>query len=270
VSKDEVGRLTRNFNIMARQLKERLRLKEEISLAMEVQQNLLPAGDYAASHLEISGTVIYCDETGGDFFDIIELDHTKEKVCVVVGDVVGHGIGAALLMTTTRALLRSCLHQGLSLAQCITHANRLLCLDTAESGSFVTLFAMIVHTGKQDIEWVRAGHDPAICYDTQKEKITELKGQGVVLGLDDTFEYSSCKRSGLKKESSIVIGTDGVWEVENPEHERFGKNRIKKLISTGRNRRAKDLLDLLVNEIERFKNGARQEDDITLVVLKFR
>ncbi len=270
VSKDEVGRLTRNFNVMTRQLKERIRLKEDISLAMEVQQNLLPAGDFTANHFEISGTVLYCDETGGDFFDIIELDHAKEKVCVVVGDVVGHGISAALLMTTARALLRSSLHQDLDLARCINHVNRLLCLDTAESGSFVTLFAVIIDTQKQDIEWVRAGHDPAIYYDAQKEKIIELKGQGIVLGLDETFEYSCCKRSGLEKGSCIVIGTDGVWEVENTDNERFGKDPIEKLISTSRNLCAKDLLYTLINDIELFKKGARQEDDITLAVLKFR
>ena len=91
---------------MTGQLKHRLAMKEAINVAREVQQNLLPHNSFSAEGLVASGVILYCDETGGDYFDIIKFPDNDRKVSVVVGDVVGHGIGAALLMTTVRALLR--------------------------------------------------------------------------------------------------------------------------------------------------------------------
>jgi len=268
-SKDEVGNLTENFNIMSRQLQERVKLKDEMNLAMEMQQNLLPPSNYSSHNLEISGLVIYCDETGGDYFDIINLPDSKEKICVAVGDVVGHGVGAALLMTTTRALLRSCLIQNSSLSKAITQVNQLLCEDTSTTGSFVTLFVMVIDMEKREIQWVRAGHDPAILYDPDSKEIIELKGEGLVLGLDETWNYSDNFYSEIKKGTSCIISTDGVWEVENSKKQRFGKNRVENILKKNTNTSAKKIIKMLTSEIEVFKGEVQQNDDITIVALKF-
>ena len=96
--------------------------------------------------LDIAGRSLYCQETGGDYFDYIPLADPAGglRLCVAVGDVVGHGISAALLMTTVRALLRGRLDQPGSIAEAVCDVNRLLCQDTAASGSFVTLFLLEV------------------------------------------------------------------------------------------------------------------------------
>ena len=110
-SHDEVGELTKNFNKMTKQLKHRLSLKEAMDIAREVQQNLLPHDIVSLKEIVACGRILYCNETGGDYFDILRFSGNEQKVGVVVGDVVGHGIGAALLMTTVRALLRCRLAQ---------------------------------------------------------------------------------------------------------------------------------------------------------------
>lgn len=139
-SKDEVGELIRNFNLMTSQLKERMELRQAISFASEVQRNMLPQSSYSAKGLTISGTSIYCRETGGDYFDILPDRLEPQRVSVVVGDVVGHGIGAALQMATIRALVRCRTSLPGSGAERMADINEMLCRDTTESGDFVTLF----------------------------------------------------------------------------------------------------------------------------------
>ena len=110
-SRDEVGELTRNFNTMTSQLQKGVQLQEAMDIAREVQLTLLPQNDYSDNGLEVSGLSVYCDETGGDYFDFIESDSHPGRLHIMVGDVVGHGIGAALLMATLRALVRARIDQ---------------------------------------------------------------------------------------------------------------------------------------------------------------
>jgi sigma-B regulation protein RsbU (phosphoserine phosphatase) len=269
LSSDEVGELTQNFNTMTRQLKDGLRLKKALSIAKEVQENLLPPPDFTHGNIQISAASISCEETGGDFFDIIQLPDKENNVCAVVGDVVGHGIGAALLMTTTRALLRSALRQNPSCQEALTLTNQLLCQDTMNSGSFVTLFLMAMDTEEQSIHWVRAGHDAALLYNPVSQSFEELKGPGIVLGLDDTWEYSENIHKKVNPQSICFIGTDGAWDSENQAGERFGKQRIKDIIQTNSHLTAKEIIDTIILEIQTFGKGTTQEDDITLMVIKF-
>jgi len=159
------------------QLKERLRLKEAMDLAVEVQQNLLPASPPSVPGLDIAGRSLYCQETGGDYFDYIFRPGAtgRPRWCVAVGDVVGHGISAALLMTTVRALLRSRLDQAGPMAAAVGDVNRLLCRDTASSGGFVTLFLLEVNPATGGLEWVRAGHDPALMYRAAADDFLEAE-----------------------------------------------------------------------------------------------
>ena len=134
-SLDEVGELTRSFNTMTRQLEERSRLKEALNLAMEVQQNLLPSHDIRFHGLDIAGRSLYCDETGGDYYDFFKnIGGQTHRIGIAVGDVAGHGVSAALLMATARALIRSRISQPGSLSSVVTDVNRLLCRDTGVDG----------------------------------------------------------------------------------------------------------------------------------------
>jgi sigma-B regulation protein RsbU (phosphoserine phosphatase) len=157
---DEIGYTADVFNEMTDGLKERKRLQQSLDLAMEVQQNLLPGKDPEIEGLDIAGTSIYCEETGGDYYDyLIAGKDGQKKICVVVGDVSDHGISSALLMTTARAFLRQRTSRSGELDQVVTDVNRQLTRDVEESGRFMTLFICEIDRDNQVIHWVNAGHD---------------------------------------------------------------------------------------------------------------
>ena len=230
-SQDEVGELTASFNAMAHQLEERMRLKASLNLAKEVQQNLLPQQSIDFSGLDIAGKSLYCDDTGGDYYDFLQFPELGEnRIGVAVGDVADHGISAALLMTTTRALLRSRIIRPGTLSQIVGDVNRLLGVDTALSGNFMTLFVMVIDCKNKWIQWVRAGHDAAEVYDPVSDSFRELGGSGLALGVDDSWSYQEYQEAGCTGNEIILIGTDGIWETENPLGERFGKERLRQII----------------------------------------
>jgi len=269
-SRDEVGELTRSFNLMTSQLQERLHLKEAMNLAMEVQQNLLPIAPPSVPGLDLAGRSLYCQETGGDYFDYILRPGPagRPRLCVAVGDVVGHGISAALLMTTVRALLRCRLDPPGSIAEAVCDVNRLLYQDTAPSGSFVTLFLLEVDPAVGHLEWVRAGHDPALLYRVATDDVQELGGPGMALGVDDSYSYLSGGRSGLSVGDILVIGTDGVWETQGEGPEKFGKARVGAILRSHHGREAEAILQAILASLTEFRGKNLQEDDITLVVVK--
>ncbi len=267
-TRDEVGQLIESFNTMALQLEERIRLKEALDLAMEVQQSLLPRVAPQVDGLDIAGRSIYCDETGGDYFDFLEFSELEGRLGVVVGDVAGHGIGAALIMATVRSLLRSRVTQPGTLVEVITHVNRLLCLDTSETSSFMTLFFMLADRVHRKINWVRAGHDPAIVYDIPTDSFSELRGSGIALGVDETLAFHEYEYRDWAEGQVLVIGTDGIWEAEDEQHEMFGKERLRAIVREHREGSAQEIVELITVALTEFRRTVPQLDDITLVVIK--
>jgi sigma-B regulation protein RsbU (phosphoserine phosphatase) len=266
---DEVGELTRSFNTMTRQLEERSRLKNALNLAMEVQQNLLPSHDIRFHGLDIAGRSLYCDETGGDYYDFFEnIGGHDHRIGIAVGDVAGHGVSAALLMTTVRALIRSRIARPGALSSVVTDVNRLLCRDTGATGNFMSLFFMTLDPPAGEIRWVRAGHDPAFVYSPRQDAFTELNGEGIVLGMDDAWDFREQVMTGWTKDQLILVGTDGIWETENPAEEMFGKERLRRILRRCHERPAAVVLQDIVDALSRFREGARQKDDITLVLIK--
>ncbi len=268
-SEDEVGQLIRSFNTMVSQLQERMRLKEALGLAMEVQQSLLPRKAPEIDGYDIAGKSIYCDETGGDYYDFLEFSELGEgRIGVAVGDVAGHGIAPALLMTTVRALLRSRLVQPGGLGQMITDVNRLLCIDTSESGNFMTLFFMLIDSGNREVQWVRAGHDPAVVYDSSTDSFSELHGDGIALGVDETWSFQENRQELWSDSQIVLIGTDGIWESENPQGEGFGKKRLREIIRKHKYQTSQEIIHAITDALANHRQTAPQQDDITMVVIK--
>ncbi len=267
-SKDELGELITSFNSMSMQLQQGIQLKNGMVLAGEVQRNLLPQTCFKSAHIEAVGVSIPSDETGGDFFDLIDFKADDHRLTVVVGDVVGHGIGAALLMATTRAFIRSRLQQPGPLADCISDVNSLLCRDTESSGNFVTVFLLAITRAGNKITWVRAGHEPAIVYNLKEQSFSNLKGNGVALGIDKERQYTENNITLPTTPHIILIGTDGVTDLENSSGERFGKQRLQSLIARYSADSSERILENLCRELTDFRGNERQNDDITFVILK--
>jgi len=269
VSNDEIGYTGDVINEMTVGLKERDSMKRSLELAMEVQQNLLPKENPRIKGLDIAGKSIYCDETGGDYYDFIKVDGSRHaNIAIVVGDVSGHGIPSALLMATARAFIRQRAYLPGGLSQVISDVNRQIVGDVEESGQFMTLFYLIVDQDSRCLEWVRAGHDPGIFYDPDRGLFEDLAGPGLALGIDSEYNYVSNRKDGLKEGQIIFLGTDGIWEAQNPEGDMFGKETICRLIRENADVEADALLNVIIDALDHFRDDFSLQDDVTLIVVK--
>ncbi len=269
VSNDEIGYAGDVVNEMSQGLQEREMMQQSLNLAREIQQNLLPKHNPTLPGLDIAGKTIYCDEIGGDYYDfLLPENDEKDRIRIVLGDVSGHGVASALLMATTRALFRQRSAMEGSLAEVVTDINRHLCRDVEESGNFVTLFCIEMNTSEKCLKWVRAGHDPAVVYDPDQQQFIELKGEGVALGIDDTWQYKENIISNLSPGQVVVLYTDGIWEARDSHGQRFGKERLYRIIQENAHRSSLEILDLSINEFHQFQKGVTHQDDATLIIVK--
>jgi sigma-B regulation protein RsbU (phosphoserine phosphatase) len=149
----------------------------------------------------------------------------------------------------------------------INDVNRHLSLDTAQTGNFMTFFFCELIEHGNEVRWVRAGHEPALVYDPSTDTFDELKGQGMALGLDSSFEHYSFQRR-IETGQVIMIGTDGTWEMHNKAGEMFGKEMLMEIIRKNSTASARQIVDTVTAALEQFRGDEAPEDDITLVVIK--
>ena len=263
--KDERDQMITAFNEIVPKLEEHLRMSKALGLAQEIQQSLLPRDDPTLQGFDIAGSSVYCDETGGDYYDFINID--QNRLAVVVGDVSGHGVSSALLMTTARALIMLRASMPGQAAKVINDVNKHICLDTSQTNNFMTFFYCELTPAEQEVCWVRAGHDPAMVYDPDTDEFDELKGHGVALGLDYNFEYDEFHRT-LAPGQIVLIGTDGIWEMPNEAGEMFGKDRLKEIIRTNNSASARGILAAITEALNGFRGRKQPEDDVTMIVIK--
>jgi sigma-B regulation protein RsbU (phosphoserine phosphatase) len=265
---DEIGYTGDVINEMTEGLKERQRMQQSLDIAKEVQQNLLPRHAPEIEGLDIAGISIYCEETGGDYYDyLITGEDGQKKVCVVVGDVADHGIPSALLMTTARAFLRQRTSRSGELDQIVADVNLQLTRDVEDSGRFMTLFICEIDRNNNIIHWVNAGHDPAIIYDCESGEFEELSGNALPLGVSETAAYQKFDKQ-IHPGQIIMMGTDGIWEAQSPQGEMFGKERFKDIIRNNAGQPAKDIIQTVIKDVDRFCHPLEKSDDVTLVVTK--
>ena len=265
---DERDTLINAFNNIVPRLEAHWNLSQSMELARQIQRNLLPDQAPALPGVDLAGDSHYCDETGGDYYDVFKTGGAEEKCfAVVVGDVSGHGVASALLMTTARALIRSISVLEEDTARRITLVNQLLYPDTTDSGNFITLFYLELDMTQRQLRWIRAGHDPAILYNPHEDQFSELAGVGMALGIEAEFAFSTQALEMGIPGQIIVIGTDGIWEAHNPQREMFGKERLREVIRSHHHLGAQAIRDAVFKAVIDF-TGPDQDDDITLVVIK--
>ncbi len=267
---DELGDLGLAFNQMAKGLKERNLMRQSLEFARKIQQTLLPKDNPKVKGLDIAGKSVYCDETGGDYYDFLKLkENGNEKIGVILGDISGHGIPSALLMATARAFIRQRSFLPGNLTEIITDINVLLCADAMESNSFMTLFYAVIDTYTNSVKWIRAGHDPAIVYDPKSDIFEELRGPaGIPIGVVPDWHYEEDEKTGLEKGQVIVISTDGINETLNPQNEMYGKEPVLNTIRKNKNGTAEQILEAIIADLNGFRKGRDFQDDVTLIVIK--
>ena len=267
--RDELAELALSFNEMAPQLLERVKLKNDMSLAMEVQQHLLPGRPPAMEGMDVSALSLYCDETGGDYFDFLEFaQDDAAHADIVIGDVTGHGVSAALFMATGRALLRGRAMEQVGPGALLTEVNSLLCQDTHLTGRFITLFFLRLDKAAHELVWCRAGHDPGLLYDPATDSFEQLMGAGIPLGAFSEWTYEEQRRPWLAPGQVLVLFTDGIHEARDSGDSMYGKERIEAVIRREAAGPASTIVNALVADLREFKDGLHLEDDVTLVVIK--
>lgn len=266
-ARDELGRLAESFNQMVPRLKEAVELRQTMALATEIQQSLLPEAPPQLPMLDIAGRCDYCDETGGDYFDFIDVSPAPGGATMIaLGDVAGHGLPAALLMTSARAALRCAAAGGAALPEMLARVNHVLNSD--RNFRFMTLALMVIDPAQGLARWASAGHDPAIVLHGATGEFSELDGGSAPLGVEDDTRYEQHSRAGLRPGDIIVLGTDGIWEAVDPSGRMFGKNRLREVIRAHASSPARAIADAIERELRRFRASAPQRDDITMVVIR--
>jgi sigma-B regulation protein RsbU (phosphoserine phosphatase) len=263
---DEFGLIAGHTNSMIDGLRHRMQLINELKLAEEIQQNLLPKHPPTRAGLNISGISLYCDEIGGDYYDYLELP--DQKLGIVVADASGHGIGAAMHMTAARAFVHLSAREYQGPAELLQEVNRYITRDSDATSRFLSMFFLEIDTQNKKLRWVRAGHDPAILFDPTRGEFEELNGEGMALGVVDDYAYQMYTRDGWPPGSILVVGTDGIHETRNNQDIMFGQNRLRQIIRENRSASADEIQNTVLTELQSFRGKLSQEDDVTLVVVK--
>jgi len=263
----ELVDVSSELNRMAGGLKQRLELEQSLAVAMQVQQSLLPQGPPTAAGLDVAGRSRYCDATGGDYFDFIDVPPLPGgRTMIAVGDVMGHGIGAALLMATARAALRSHASLDADLGGLLTRVNAVLARD-ARHGKFMTMLLLVADPSQGSFRWASAGHDPPIILDPVRGWV-ETDGGDLPLGVMEDVTYQETGVSGLSAGAVIVIGTDGIWEAKNPRDDGFTKDRLRAVVAANASAKAETIVGAVERALDGFLEGRAIQDDVTMVILR--
>lgn len=246
------------------------KIKTSLEDASRIQQTLKPKTNPQVDGYDIAGQSIQCDETGGDYYDFITPDEWgQEKIGIVVADVIGHGISAALLMTSVRASFRERIFSPGNGVAIVSDVNKRLVQDIEELSLFITMFYSEIDIKEKCFRWVHAGHESALSYNPATDTFDTLGGKGLALGVMEDSVYTEANIQ-IHPGQIILIGTDGLKEACNPQNELFGNERLQMVMKDNYRKSAKDILDEVFEALENFRGSAERKDDETLVVIKVK
>jgi phosphoserine phosphatase RsbU/P len=243
--------------------RERQRLEQEIGIARDIQQALLPKNFKEYPHLTVSGVNFPCLSVGGDYFDVFPLD--EHRTAFLLADVSGKGLGAALLTTMLQGAL-SGMTLGTDPARVFNHVNRFLC-DHSEVGRYATMFFGILEDSGR-LEFINAGHPSPILLRQGGAEEAFTEGSFPV-GLVPEAEFSTATLQ-LEPNDTLVLFSDGVTEAMDPDEQLYGVARLREVLEGKMDMPLDDIQKLVLESVENFARGERQADDLTILVVRFR
>ena len=243
--------------------RERQRLEQELSIARTIQQALLPHGLTDYPHLAVTGAHYPCHEVGGDYFDVVPV--SEDRTAILIADVSGKGLGAALLTTMLQGAL-SGLTMGADPVKVFNHINRFLCRH-AEVGRYATMFIGLLSKDGM-FEYIKAGHPSPLLL--RQGNVSELYTEGSFpVGLIPEADYTSAQLQ-LEPEDTLVLFSDGVTEAENSAHDLFEVSGLSQVLAGRKDVPVEELQQSVFDAVRDFTKGAEQSDDITLLVVRYR
>lgn len=249
-----------------KQFLEKEKLQQSLRIAQDIQKSLLPSGVPEEFEYDLVGWNLTCDEVGGDYYDLFPL--ADKKWGLTIGDVTGHGVGAALLMATARAFLKALAWKARDITSMMNELNILLEQDM-EDDKFMTLFYAVLDPENMILRYANAGHDAPLIYRASLQEFETLESTGIPLGMMEDFEYEEGEPIQIQTGDILVLSTDGITESMNPEGEQFGIERFTEVIRQSSQKSANQIIRDCYDTLQKFCRGTPQRDDLTLVVVKF-
>jgi serine phosphatase RsbU (regulator of sigma subunit) len=258
----QAASILENARLIERE-RERQRLEQELSIAREIQQGIVPQGLRDYPNFSVSGTLVPCHEVGGDYFDVFPLP--DGRLAILIADVAGKGLGAALVTTMLQGALTG-MSLGVDPVLVFNHLNKFLC-DRAAVGRCATMFFGILSSGGE-LEYVRAGHPTPLLM--RRGVVSELYSTGSLpVGLFELETYPSSLVQ-LEPGDTLLLYTDGVTEAEDRNRNLFQDTRLKEVFSQHQDASLKSIQDAIFHAIAKFADGADPADDATLLLVRYR
>ena len=246
------------------------RKNTELAIAAEIQQSFLPETITQVEGFDVAAKSIMAKEVGGDFFDVIPFEVIPiqpGRMGILIADVSGKGIPAALFMALSRIVVRvNATWYGEKPAQAIHDANNLIAADS-KAGMFVTLFYGILDHTSHTFTYVNAGHNPPIVFHSHNCTFSELSATGIAMGVITDAEYTA-QEIPLVLGDVVVLYTDGITEAMNVREEMFGEERLYDVIRQLKGLSAEEILAKILTTVKEFTGDYPQSDDITLMVVR--
>jgi len=243
-------------------------LQQELDIANVIQTSILPRTFPAfpeRKEFDIFARMIPAKEVGGDLYDFFLID--KYRLGVVVGDVSGKGIAAALLMAVCKTLLKATAYKGMPAENILSEVNNIL-VDESPSNMFVTVFYGVLDTRSGAFEYSNGGHNSPYLISTDGKVQPLADIGGMLLGAMKIAQYESHVIM-LKPGESLFFYTDGVTEAFNKDNEEYNEARLEKVLEGKHSLSTNDLVTHVFQDVQAFTNGVEQSDDITCLALKY-
>ena len=242
---------------------ERIHAKQ-LEQAAEIQRGLLPVQAPEVSGVDLAGYNAACHTVGGDYYDF--LPYADGRVGLLVGDVAGKGMPAALLMSSLQARVQVLFDDPENLAALVTRLNRII-TSNCPSNRFITFFIGVLDPKTGNLTYVNAGHNPPLVAHADGS-VEKLEGTGLILGILPVATYAQ-KTCNLAPGDAVLLFSDGVTEAVRPDaDEEFGEDRLAQSFSKLRDQDAQSIIESVNQQVRDFTAGAPPADDITLVVAK--
>ena len=240
------------------------REEKEIEIAGQIQANLLPKKIPQIEGVDIFAYNKPAKGVGGDYYDLINFNN--ENLCVIMVDVAGKGVPAAMVMVMIRTILRNVIKPSSKPFTIMNYLNKFLERESSQE-RYATVFYFLLNVKSKKIIYTNAAHGPLLLYRRMEDRFQLLDTPGLPVGIDKNQQYQQGDIA-LKNGDIVMLYTDGITEAMNLKREEFTINRIQEIIKENADRTTEVMTDIIRNRINEFVGEAPQHDDQTLVLLK--